>query len=168
MKHALTSINKPHTDNIFSGKKRIEWRKRPLPKTTHYCYETKNKGGIGKVRGQFDVVQNIEFDPLNYRLYSQELIADGCVPIEDLIEYANGGVIYANVIENLKEYDKPKELSEFYQKGKNNIRFDYYYCGGCPYHDIPVSQYPCNECDGNRKYLYRPPQSWCYVEELGV
>ncbi len=116
----LISINKPHTDNIFSGKKRIEWRKRPLPKTTHYCYETKNKGGIGKVRGQFDVVQNIEFDPLNHRLYSQEIIDDGCVPIEDLIEYANGDVIYANVIENVQEYDNPREVRDFY-----HINLDY-------------------------------------------
>lgn len=67
-------------------------------------------------------------------------------------------------ISNLVIYDKPRELSEFYQIGKKNDYNYYDYCSGCPYHETPVSEYPCAKCDGNRKYLYRPPQSWCYVE----
>lgn len=166
MKAVLISINKPHTDNIFSGKKRIEWRKKPLPKTTHYCYETKNKGGIGKVRGQFKVVQNIEFDPLNYRLYSQELIDDGCVPIKELIEYANGDVIYANVLENIEQYDEPKELSEFQPICKYNMDSECVYWDDCKHKAITTDWgYPANMCN---KEITRPPQSWCYVEELGV
>ena len=153
MKAVLISINKPHTDNIFSTKKKtIEWRKKPLPLTTHYGYETKNKGGIGKVRGQFDVVQNIEFDPLNHRLYSPDLIEDGCVSVEDLIEYANDDVIYGNVLENIEEYDKPIELSEFF-----------YACDKPKYTDCSV----CLDRRENKcKSITRPPQSWCYVEEV--
>lgn len=151
MKSVLISINKPHTDNIFTHrKKRVEWRKKPLPKTTHYCYETKNKGGCGKVIGQFDVVQNIEFDPLNHRLYSSDFIEDGCVPIEDLIEYANGDVIYGNILENIEGYDTPKELSEFQQ------------CHKCKHNCVRTSQ-NVELCKYHR--LTRPPQSWCYVEE---
>lgn len=141
--NVLISINKPHTDNIFSGKKRIEWRKRPLPKTTHYCYETKNKGGIGKVRGQFKVVDNIKFNPLG-DTYRPQWLEQGCVPIEDLIEYANGDVIYANVLEDVKEYDKPKEVRDFY-----HINLDY----------------------TNITRIRKAPQSWMYCleyEELGV
>lgn len=154
MKSALTSINKPHTDNIFTHKKkRVEWRKKPLPKTTHHCYETKNKGGCGKVIGRFDVVENIEFDPLNHRLYSPDFIQDGCVPIEDLIEYANGDVIYGNVLENIERYDKPKELSEFF-----------YACDKPKGTDCSV----CLDRRENRcKSITRPPQSWCYVEVPG-
>lgn len=157
MKAVLISINKPHTDNIFTHKKKkIEWRKKPLPLTTHYCYETKNKGGIGKVRGQFQVVQNIEFDPLNHRLYSPDLIKDGCVPIEDLIEYANGDVIYGNVLESIEEYDKPKELREF--KPYNRTEDD------CKFSNLGYAIPKCEDC--HECYVKRPPQSWCYVEEL--
>ena len=48
-KAVLISINKPHTDNIFTHKKKkVEWRKKALPLATYYCYETKNKGGCGE------------------------------------------------------------------------------------------------------------------------
>ena len=146
MREGLISINKPHTDNIFiHKKKRIEWRKKPLPLTTHHCYETKNKGGCGKVIGKFDVVQNIEFDPLNHHLYSPDLIEDGCVPIEDLIEYAKGDVIWGNVLENIERYDKPRELNEFEKP-----------------HDFLDQSY--RKRNSFFKGITRPPQSWCYVE----
>ena len=48
MADLLTSIRKPHTDNIFNGAKGIEWRKCAMPTGTHYCYESKTGGGIGK------------------------------------------------------------------------------------------------------------------------
>lgn len=173
MKEVLISINKPHTDNIFiHKKKKIEWRKKPLPLTTHRCYETKNKGGCGKVIGQFKVVQNIEYDPLQHHLYSLDFIEDGCVPIEDLIEYANGDVIYGNVLENIERYDKPRELSEFYAEGD----CDCMNCKKCAWFD-KGNRYnvedDCNlaykgiELHKSLKPIIRPPQSWCYVEVEG-
>lgn len=174
MKAVLISINKPHTDNIFTHKKKtIEWRKKPLPLTTHYGYETKNKGGIGKVRGQFDVVRNIEFNP-ELDFYNFGIVEAGCVPIEDLIEYADGDVIYGNVLENIEEYDKPKELSEFYtidneavQKCKHRVQS--YFDGFCNSGHLKCGFY-CSQkddwCDKCKvKPITRPPQSWCYVEE---
>lgn len=172
MKSVLISINKPHTDNIFTHKKKkIEWRKKPLPKTTNYCYETKNKGGCGKVIGQFDVVHNIEFDPLNHHLYSLDFIKDGCVPIEDLIEYANGDVIYGNVLEKIVGYDEPKELSEFYtpewfrdcEKGCDDMERM-----RCPTKDSRKVDRMCGWCRKGGKPITRPPQSWCYVESAGA
>lgn len=166
-KAVLISINKPHTDNIFTHKKKkVEWRKKALPLATYYCYETKNKRGCGRVRGQFDVVQNIEFDPLKYRSYSADFIEDGCVPIEDLIEYANGDVIYGNVIENIEEYDNPRELSGFYHYCGDNPK-----CDGCEAHyysntECGKEDYCCSPMEGC-KPLTRPPQSWCYVEVQG-
>lgn len=38
--------------------------------------------------------------------------------------------------------------------------------GYCPYRETPIGEEPCKNCHGNRKYITRPPQSWCYVEEL--
>lgn len=67
---------------------------------------------------------------------------------------------YAWHIDNLKIYDKPKELSEFYIE-----TIDDDCCVGCPYHETPIEERPCKNCYGNRKYITRPPQSWCYVEQ---
>lgn len=158
-KAVLISINKPHTDNIFTHKKKtVEWRKKALPLATYYGYETKNKGGCGQVRGQFDVVQNIEFDPLKHHSYSADFIEDGCVPIADLIEYANGDVIYGNVLENIKEYDKPKELSEFKRVCNGN-------CQECQYAIWETQGWYHEPKIVDCKPITRPPQSWCYVED---
>lgn len=68
---------------------------------------------------------------------------------------------YAWHIDDLKVYDKPKELSEFYIE-----TIDDDCCVDCPYHETLIGEEPCKNCYGNRKYITRPPQSWCYVEEL--
>ena len=69
---------------------------------------------------------------------------------------------YAWHISDLKIYDKPKELSEFYTIDESGSDC----CIACVYHETPLEEMPCRTCTGERRYLYRPPQSWCYVEEL--
>lgn len=156
-KSTLTSVNKEHLDNILDGIKTIEWRKKPLPLGKHYGYETKNKGGCGKVTGEFEVIQNIKFN-LYGDTYRPHWLAKGCVPYEFLVEYANGAeYLYANVIENAKRYDKPKELSEFKRWNRTEENSP---CVNTKW------LYPdCKEC--KKCNLTRPPQSWCYVEENG-
>lgn len=157
MKAVLTSVNKEHLDNILDDIKTIEWRKKPLPLGKHYGYETKNKGGCGKVTGEFEVVQNIKFN-LYGDTYRPQWLAKGCVPYKFLVEYANGAeYLYANVIENAKRYDKPKELSEFrkpcpYTDGTHCLE------NKCEYYDDYSGKCCCR--------VERPPQSWSYVEEL--
>lgn len=164
-KAALTSIQPPHTDNIFDLVKSIEWRTKPLPMGKHYCYETKNGGGIGKVIGTFRVCEVIKFE--NASLIPEAYIDLGCVPKEFLMEYSKGKPIYANCIVVARRYDKPKELSEFtrFCDGvSGNIG-----CRGCEYYYIEsnesIGTYEECLCDNSRP-LKRPPQSWCYVEEL--
>lgn len=151
----LTSVNKEHLDNILDGIKTIEWRKKPLPLGKHYGYETKNKGGCGKVTGEFKVVENVKFN-LNGDTYRPQWIAKGCVPFEFLVEYANGAeYLYANIIESAKRYDKPKELRTF-RKACHGIGL----CAKCD-----KNVYYGGNCDGGM--VERPPQSWCYVKDLG-
>lgn len=158
MKAVLISINKPHTDNIFSGDKNLEWRKKPLPEGLHYVYETKNKGGCGMVIGEMRIVGSVPID--TSRPIPVGLINAGCVHPAMLKEYANNGTVYANLIEDAKRYDKPKPLSSFYKE-----------CAGL--YDIGMC-YECEkavgeecECAANgRLFITRPPQSWCHVEEL--
>jgi predicted transcriptional regulator len=71
-------------------------------------------------------------------------------------KYYNDGYVWH--IDNLKIYDKPKELREFGQ------RCDYaseIHCRDCL---IRESWNDC--CKVMIKPLNRPPQSWCYVEAL--
>ena len=148
MKEVLTSVNKEHLDNILDGIKTVEWRKKPLPLGKHYGYETKNKGGCGKVTGEFEVVRTVALRVSAIPHEENDFLARGCVPYKFLEHYANGAVwLYANIIENAKRYDKPKELSEF-EFPKDNIHLSY----------RKRNQY--------FKGITRPPQSWCYVEEL--
>ena len=80
---------------------------------------------------------------------------------KQIIDYlGNGTVGYGWHISNLKVYDKPKILSMFYKKcaGLDNTGM----CWEC---EKAVGE----ECDcavNGRLHFTRPPQSWCYVEDL--
>lgn len=69
-------------------------------------------------------------------------------------------------IDELVIYDKPKELGEFFiYCGDNPTK-----CDGCEAHyysntECGTEDYCCSIIEGHRP-LKRPPQSWCYVEEL--
>lgn len=160
-KATLTSINKPHTDNIFSEdearKKTVEWRTKPLPRGLHYVYETKNKGGCGKVIGEMTVVENIKYADVS--AIPHEMILKGRVGARQLDIYSKSRPIYANVIVNAKRYDELKALSEFkHWVDCENSNKPCYMC-----------KYSTRDCNGildcvNR--VERPPQSYCFVESL--
>lgn len=161
-KAVLTSINPPHTNNIFAGIKKIEWRKGPLPTGKHFCYETKKCFGQGKVIGEFRIWRVKRFE--NLSLIPEGYIDSGCVPFEFLEAYSKGKPIYANFILSPKLYNKPKELGEFYYP---QDRFcEKGLCGDCPKYETPSYEYGevMFDCEW-KKPLTRPPQSWCYVED---
>ena len=115
MKQAvLISINPPYTQQIFSGEKDIEWRKKPLPFGKAYVYETKKNGGCGMVIGTIEISGNHIYRrgdtvPARY-------IRRGCVPIADLMKYAGTGEkskLVANFIGNEELFDEPRPLSDF-------------------------------------------------------
>lgn len=98
-----------------------------------------------------------------------ELIINDCLSQEELIKYGKGNPIYGWHISDLKIYDKPKELGEFYTKCQGNGSDKDKLCRNCPHlcfdHD-PIMGY-CRWCGVyNSKPVTRPPQSWCYVEVL--
>lgn len=161
----LYSINRPHTDNIKSGRKLWEIRKTkpniPVPFTS-LIYETKKKGGCGKVIGEFicDKIHEIEYCGSQYLInkdiaLTNRVAKESCLYYDDLREYIGTKKGYALHISDLKIYDKPKELSEFRKPSKE-------------YHDIRENEkgyltFLDGYIDGEP--LTRPPQSWCYVEE---
>ena len=163
MKAIMISINKPHTDNIFSGEKTNEWRTRPLPLGKAYVYETKRGGGCGKVIGEMEIVKTYRFHTDDL-IYQDTLIEQGCVPYSFVANYAKGKeYISANIIANVKKYDTPKELGEFSLYEKKDC--DHFWCGICgarTQNDV----INCNNLTCERKTIKRPFQSWGYVEEV--
>lgn len=87
-----------------------------------------------------------------------------CLTIDEIVKYAGSEnrEVCGWHISDLKIYDKPKELSEFYTIDESGNDC----CIACVYHETPIEEMPCRTCTGERKYLYRPPQSYMYVEEI--
>lgn len=91
------------------------------------------------------------------------LCTAACLTWHELKEYIGTGyhTFYGWHISDLKIYDKPRELSEFYTIDESGSDC----CIACVYHETPIEEMPCRTCTGERRYLYRAPQSWQYVEE---
>ncbi len=86
----------------------------------------------------------------------------GCVPREDILKYSNGKEVKGWHISDLVIYDKPKELGEFYKECEQPD------CDDCPhlhFENTPNSYEGWCEFD-EKIPITRPPQSWCYVEEV--
>lgn len=167
MKAILQSIKPQHCANIAAHIKKIEVRKTkpnvPTPfKVYIYCTKGEKlwkKGNsvfldkrYNRLLQTFDYMLNgkiIGEYVCNY-ITTDFLISDTCISVEDLEKYSGNKTIYGWHISNLVIYDKPKELSEFQKcytvKNINNPDFHY-------------KEQMLNP-------LTRPPQSWCYVEEV--
>lgn len=181
MKAVLISIRPKWCELIASGKKTIEVRKtRPKIATPFKCYiyctivngvkgDYLVPSGIqcGRVIGEFICDKITKFD-LPYPAWfsrkskeTQNLIKNACLTMVQAHHYLKTHTGYAWHISNLKIYDKAKELEygEFYVWKKcNSCRDTGYESTACCY-DI--------NCKVPAR-INRPPQSWCYVEELEV
>lgn len=134
--------------------------------------------GNGKVIGEFicnridcytdEVVYACSTE--DYSAWNDFELEKACIHPDDLEKYADGNDLYGWHISDLVIYDQPKELSEFCKPCKDPYR----YCQECKHGLIKYPSwvetsedlYGCcfdTEC---LNVLHRPPQSWCYVEEL--
>lgn len=130
---------------------------------------------LGKVIGEF-VCNYIDecipdYNPITQKFFNYDFWdkmgnrLEDCLSSEELVEYGKGQTLYGWQISELKIYDKPKELSEFKtppcEKSENA-------CDNCKYKvNVGTYYYPEYDCyRENGKPLTRPPQSWCYVEEI--
>lgn len=182
MKSVLISIKPKWAEKIASGEKTIEVRKtapQEVPfKAYIYCtngeYSPTNCGKKsisdclilnrnvvnGKVIGEFicDKVDKYTFShyEAEYRVTHVEQNAM-CLNQPELIHYGKGEMLYGWHISDLKLYDSPKKLSEFYTKKKcNSCKKSGYESTACMYDEdckVPMS-------------ITRAPQSWQYVGEV--
>jgi len=170
----MISIQPKWCDLIVSGKKTIEVRKNmPKLKPPFKCYIYCSDGpmmysqvvnyGRKRVIGEFvcDGIYAVLAHPAvfaGHATFFAKAIEDACLTQNEVEQYSGGKDVCGWHISDLVIYDKSKNLSEFY---KNGTLGNEAFC---------ESVY-----DGNRSYadylfahaIRRPPQSWCYVEELG-
>ena len=182
-KAVLISIRPQWCEKIASGEKTIEVRKtRPKMETPFKCYiyctrdghdtdrlwvlnnqlmqeydglaalcanlgecPESHSLGNGKVIGELVCDRIDTLLPANepYGIYDidDDYVFQTCLEYGALWDYGNGQTLYGWHISNLKLYDELKTLSEFTALRKTKFGME------------PV-------------VITRPPQSWCYVEEL--
>lgn len=190
-KAVLISIQPEWCKQIADGKKTIEVRKsKPNLPTPFKCYiyctygkgliehkdaflpgeivpQKVSKGAIwgncvnGKVIGEFvcDGIYAVLAHPAifaGHPLFFQAAVDESGLTHEQLEEYAQGKDLCGWHISDLVIYDKPKELGEFMKPCENDL-----YCEECAVY----SEF-AERCGNKALLLSRPPQSWCYVEEL--
>ncbi len=192
-KAVLISIRPKWCQKIASGEKTIEVRKtRPNLETPFKCYIYRTKGTVphiindkwwqmkvgGTVIGEFtcDRIYKIDKDSVDfiftcdhggYPVYKKaaEECCGLCVamPDNEFFDYLGHRQAYGWHISDLKIYDTPKELGEFWFPPEKYCEKEL--CGDCPYDQVAdVNGEYEFDCEWRRP-LNRPPQSWCYVEE---
>lgn len=188
MKSVLISIQPKWCELIVGGEKTIEVRKNAPKLETPikcYIYETKAKykkgvgaffygielhgtaQGSGKVIGEFvcDRIEETKDYTVGIGKEEHYLLCGGvlegtCLTGKEMYDYGKGKPLYGWHISDLKIYDEPKELSEFlFPCTQSKL------CEKCCFgiNDETVFESESIGCD---RQVRRPPQSWCYVEEL--
>lgn len=161
-KAVLIFIRPKYTDMIFAKIKSLEIRKTsPNLKPPFKCYVWESKNGVV---GEFicqDIAKiskvgftNLRQPPM-YPIYST-FLTECCLSDQELEDYMQGRVIHAWRVSSPVKYDTPKELSEFHRPCENDM-----WCESC-------AMYSENheKCGNAALQIIRPPQSWCYVEEV--
>lgn len=184
-KAVLISIHPRWCEKIASGEKTIEVRKtRPklntpfrvyiyctLPKYPHEDfiatdYPKPQFYGGGKVIGEFicDRICELETRSPGGSYYvkgedqptTNDVARQSCLTLGDMRAYLKSKTGYGLHISRVKIYDAPKELSEFRKACAHD-----WYCDSC------AMYWENNGTCGNESLrLKRPPQNWCYVEEM--
>ena len=149
LKAILLSVRHQHIVDMHTGKKTSELRtkfpKIPTPFKV-YNFDTVSSGGCGKVVSEWVCKDITEW--LMYMGIPAHLSKVACVSNEHIWSYCEKGNknIGEMRISNLVIYDKPKSLSDF----------RLYDCRVEIENGYPMPTHK----------ISRPPQSWCYVEEV--
>lgn len=175
MKSVLISIQPKWVEKIASGEKTIEVRKTAPQEVPFKCYiyETQGKTetpwidedghfiykGRGQVIGEFICNNASELDYVYYWNNGYEFAT--CLTYRQVADYGKGKTLYGWHISDLKIYDRPRELSDFYRECKKPCKPNKgkILC-------ITTKSLKMNGCNGKIP-LTRAPQSWQYIEDLG-
>ena len=187
-KAVLISIRPKWVEKIANGEKTIEVRKtRPKLDTPFKAYiyctmpdakdphnilelhgaDGKIRKANGKVIGEFTCDRIDRLAPANdpYGIYDigDDYVLQTCLGNGALWDYGHGTPLYGWHISDLRIYDAPKKLGEFWRDCLEYSELSTN-CWSCENVCGDGDETDCNT-DG-RLYLRRPPQSWCYVEAV--
>ena len=177
-KAVLLSIRPEWCEKILNGEKTVEIRKnRPSLKMPFKCYIYCTKP-VGNVIGEF-TCDKIRFYFGKSWLVKEDIedvTAGSCLSLEQVKEYAGWRKatsfmdrkdLYAWHISDLKIYDKPRDLDEFSRFGFLGMGRSNCVCGNrrCKNYEPSYHYMTPPTCKIEGCSIYRPPQSWCYVEE---
>ena len=158
---ALPCLNNPHYTIYRMNNGTVNGRQMTAKEREQSDHSFAN----GKVIGEF-VCDSFEYYTSNCTALESVLLpspndlAEMCLTLEEFNAYgARGKLLYGWRISDLVIYHEPKELNEFWRADK------------CPYasKDGCTYKYHCFRVGQTKRCgdtLTRPPQSWCYVEEL--
>ena len=164
MKAVLISIQPKWCNLIAKGKKTVEVRKtKPKLETPFKCYIYESLGartieepqGRQKVIGEFVCDFFDEFEKGKGVKFKRFMaLKETCLDVNSILRYmGTNDMLYGWHISELKIYDEPKKLGAIRKIPKSCI--------------TPPTALCSDECDDCFwATMTRPPQSWCYVEEL--
>lgn len=194
MQAVLISIRPKWLEKIASGEKTIEVRKtRPKMGTPFRCYiyctrngqdhdklwvlnkQTQKEYdglvavcanlrecqehhflGNGKVIGEFTCSRVTDIFANGRFWLNEDDVRHTCLTADEIRTYANGANrLYGWRISDLKIYDKPLPLNAFKKWNRD-----------CAYSDLGYAIPDCDKCTDSGCFVQKPPQSWCFVEEL--
>ena len=131
--------------------------------------------GNGKVIGEFicdDIITrfpgDMVYDDKGNLREEDEFVNASCLSFDEILDYAFNGssnnVVYGWHISELKIYDKPKELKKFFALCDMGCEL----CEYWTYQRVNADEFDmdCGSRVFGCKEIKRPPQSWCYVEEV--
>lgn len=89
-----------------------------------------------------------------------------CLSEIEIFKYGRGNLLYAWHISDLKLYDEPLEVDEFYVNGKasKTERETIERYSGLISLKADLESY--ERVFKGKRHITKPPQSWCYVEEM--
>ena len=118
----------------------------------------------------YDEYGEIEYEHGAENNENCEMLNKACLTWQDIRKYLGQGLntCYAWHISDLKIYDKPKDLSEFYiydgEKRRPSIDCKHKKPGYSHDWCLQMDGRFCNQCLCDKKRLKGPPQSWQYIE----
>ena len=175
----LASIKPYYYYLIAEEKKKIEVRKmalKNLPQDIVF-YMSKDEKSFAKIPKEFQEKYRKHFGKVGLAIVCDKItryncdknfdeyfiagyigaympLKEMCLTNKDLIEYGKGRPLYGWHISDLKIYDKPKPIMQFYKPCPIKIK-------NCPVCELYSTYTGC--CMNN---IDRPPQSYMFVEEV--
>lgn len=130
-------------------------------------YQPFMKQFLGKVIGEF-MCDEIKTERPKSLYASHKTVINCCVSIQEIIDYADEkNFLYFWHISNLVIYETPLEINDFVTEGDctcEKCKECKYFERGNGYNVESDCLLPYQHNFKTVKPLFRPPQSWCYVE----